>query len=520
MRPLALISLVCLPGISTAAADPPPSPVIRLDLPRAIEMALANNFQIQARQVEPQIARARQRAASGKFDPSLEISYTRDQNRQELRTLDTDLQAPSPSPANPNPDLFALSTSNVTGGSITGSVPWGLTYDLGVSVTWDTSSRRSTDFTRYDTFLGVGLTQPLLRNFGTDANLAELRIARADRALSGWRLRGEAAEIITRTIRIYSELCFALENLAVETRSRDLAARLVSDNMKRAEIGVMAPLDVLQARADLAARQERVLVAARAAADNENFLKELITSEIAGILDIRLQPSPPRLPPLPPVDRSRDFARALELRPDYREALLEIQKRNIQIVFTRNQALPRLDLVSSLGINGIDTSLAASFERATGGGSNTWAWTIGAIFSMPIPNRKGSGELEAAKREVARALLALKSLEQRILVEADNAAGQIETTAQRIAAAAAARELAAATLEAAQTRLASGTTTTFEVLQFQRDLAAAEVAELRARADHIIARAEYDRVVGTTLQNYRVVVDEQGASVPSPQPSP
>lgn len=65
------------------------------------------------------------------------------------------------------------------------------------------------------------------------------------------------------TISTYAELYFSLENLDVERRSRDLAGQLVSSNVKRVEIGVMAPLDITQARSDLASREERVLVAER-----------------------------------------------------------------------------------------------------------------------------------------------------------------------------------------------------------------------------------------------------------------
>jgi outer membrane protein TolC len=108
-------------------------------------------------------------------------------------------------------------------------------------------------------------------------------------------------------------------------------------------------------------------------------------------------------------------------------------------------------------------------------------------------------QLEANKLEVAKALVELKRLEQLILIEADNAAGQIDTTRKRIEATTAALDFARKTLEAAQARLASGTTTTFEVLQFQRDLATAEISQIRARADHIRAIAEYARVTGLTL---------------------
>ena len=504
-----LAYLACCAALIPAASAQDEVDVLQIDLQTAIRMALEKNFRIQAGTFGPRIAKARQKAASGAFDPTLELSYTYDENNQELRTLNANLDTPTALPGDPTPQIFARRQGNVADSAIGGLMPWGLTYDIGASVSWDDSNQREPDFTRYESFFGVGVTQPLLRNFGTDVNLADIRIARADRAISGWELRGEVIDVVTETIRIYSELCFSIENLAVEIRSRDLAAQLVVDNSKRADIGVIPPLDVLQARTDLANREERVLVAERAVADNENFLKRLITDEIAGLLGMRIAPEAPRLPDFGEVDRERDYAAAFDLRPDYRQALLDIQKREINVVFTRNQALPRLDLVGSFGINGIDKDFASSFNRVVGGGNNNLAWNVGAVFSVPIPNRTASGNLEANKLEVARALVALKTLEQTILVEADNAAGQIDTTRKRIEASRLAREFAATTLEAAQTRLASGTTTTFEVLQFQRDLATAEANELRARADHIIAIAEYARATGSTLERNRIFIDEQ-----------
>ncbi|GAB4181510.1 MAG: TolC family protein [Terrimicrobiaceae bacterium] len=482
--------------------------VLEVDLPGAIQLALQKNFRLEEESFGPKIATQRLRSASGKFDPVLEWSYTYDQNLQELRTLNNQLDVPTPLPGEELPDLFSLTSGNEIDSALAGLTPWGMTYDFGASLNWDNDDRRNPDFTRYNSFLGVSLAQPLLRNFGTDANMASIRIARADRAISSWQLRQEAIDLVTECVRVYSELCFAIENLAVEIRSRQLSAQLVSDNLKRAAIGVMAPLDVLQARTDLAAREERVLVAKRAVEDNENFLKQLITDEIEGLLGLRVRPTPPRIPQMNRADIEKDFARAFELRPDYKQALLDIQKKQINVVFTRNQALPRLDLVASFGVNGIDTNLADSISRTFGKDGQNVAWDVGAVFSVPVFNRTAVGEREAAQLETAQALVGLKRLEQQILVEADNAAGQIETTAKRIEATSVAREFAGKTLEAAQARLASGTTTTFEVLQFQRDLATAEVNELRARADHIISLAEYARATGTTLERNRITFEE------------
>lgn len=499
MRLLLVLCLVLV--VRPAGAQEP----LSLTLEDAIRRALAKNFQIRAEKLTPQIARARQLSASGKFDPVAEVSVTYDENNQELRTLNNELLAPVAGPGGETPDLFARSTGLEVDSSISGLSPWGLTYDIGGSTTRNTSNRISND--RFNSFFGISLTQPLLQNFGTDVNLAQLRIARADRAISEWTLRERIIQVVTDTVNTYCDLFVAKENLGVEERSRALSAQLLADNLKRAEIGVMSPLDVMQARADLASREERVLVAQRAMLDNENFLKQLVTDEVFQILATRIKIA--ELPDLIGVkaDKEKDFPMAFQMRPDYRQALLELQKRQINVVFARNQMLPQLDLVGSFGINGIDTSLASSITRVTGQDTNNFAWSGGVVGSLPIPNRQARGEAEARQLEISRSLVELKRLEQAILVEADNAAGQIETARELIAATSAAYEFAQKTLDAAQARLASGTTTTFEVLQFQRDLATAEINAIRARADHIRAIAAYARATGLTLAKNRISVE-------------
>lgn len=500
-RTLAVLLALVLP-IGIRAADE--SPTLNLDYRKAIQLALEKNFQIQVEQFSPQIAKARQLSESGRFDPRAEASYTYSQNRRDLRSLDPGFD--SGISDTPGADRFADSSGNEFDTTINGLTPWGLDYDFGATLTRNTNSRSTFDES-YDSFVGVTINQPLLRNFGTDVNLAQIRIARADQAISTWAVEARVIDVVTETILIYNDLYFSIRNLEVERRSRELAAQTLRDNQKRAEIGVMSPLDVLQAQSDVASREERVLVAERAVADNENFLKQLVTDEVTSILQTDVVIAPPPFDFQVQFDEARDLRLAFDRRPDYRQALLEIQKRNINVVFTKNQALPRLDLVGSLGLNGISDDLASSLSNVTG--PSNLAATAGAIFSVPIPNRTGRGNIQISQLEVARALVDLKRLEQTIFIEADNAAGQIDTTRKRIDATRVAREFSARTLEAAQVRLTSGTATTFEVLQFQRDLAQAEINEVRALTDHQKAIAEYARRTGRTLEANRILMDQQ-----------
>ncbi len=490
-----VVVLVALGGVVHAGED---GVALELTYSKAIQMALAKNFDIQIEKFNPVIARAETVSEEGRFDPRVEVEYSYEESRRDLTSLDPTLD--SGSPERSGLARFARESGTEGRAGVAGVTPLGTRYDFGASVDRDTDTRSAID-QRYNTFVGGTITQPLLRGFGPDVNLAQIRIARADQAISAWALRDRIIDVVTDTALIYNDLFFQIQNLAVQIRSRDLAERTLRDNERRAEIGVMSPLDVVQAQADVAAREERVLVAERAVADNQNFLKQLVTDEIADVLRTPVRIAPPPLDRDVAVDLETDLERAFEIRPDYRQALLDLQKRNINVVFNRNQALPRLDLVGSLGLNGIETEVGESVSQLTV--PSNLAGSLGAIFSLPIPNREARGQLQVSKLEVARALVGLKQAEQSIFVEADNAAGQIDTTRQRIQTTRAARVFAERTLEAAQARLASGTATTFEVLQFQRDLAEAEVAEMRALTDHQKAIAEYARTVGTTLEaNY------------------
>ena len=64
------------------------------------------------------------------------------------------------------------------------------------------------------------------------------------------------------------------------------------------------------------------------------------------------------------------------------------------------------------------------------------------------------------------------------------------------------------TLAAGETRLRAGIATTFEVLQFQRDLATAAISEIRAMADYNIAVARYQQATGTTLARHGITLAE------------
>ena len=120
-------------------------------------------------------------------------------------------------------------------------------------------------------------TQPLLRDFLIDNNRQQLRVTAINRDISEIQLRGTIATTLAAVRNTYWEL-----RLRASRRSRwradrsTLAERLVEDNRSRVEIGTMAPLDVVQAQAEVATRRQAVAQAEATWRTSELALKRLI----------------------------------------------------------------------------------------------------------------------------------------------------------------------------------------------------------------------------------------------------
>jgi outer membrane protein TolC len=104
-------------------------------------------------------------------------------------------------------------------------------------------------------------------------------------------------------------------------------------------------------------------------------------------------------------------------------------------------------------------------------------------------------------------LLTLKKLEQSIMVQIDNDIKQAESSFQQVAATRTAREYAAAALDAEQKKLESGKSTTYTVLQMQRDLTTARGNEIQALDGYNKALSQLSLDEGSTLQRLNISLE-------------
>ena len=462
---------------------------VPLTLDDAIRLALQKNQALKVSAFTPEIARANVLAEYGAFDPA--ITFRRSYREGEA-------------PVTTTPLVRTLTQSDDYSLSLTGLTPWGATY--GLTATADNQRGTFNRFTdNFVTFGGVSVTQPLLRGFGFGANLAGLRVAKADRGIADWQHRQRVIDTVANVIVLYSSVIQARETVRIAQFSRNLSAQLVRQNEIRNRRGQFSDADVLQARARLASREENVLIAERNAAEFENQLRLLLGENVFPVSGAPLELEP--LAPASPiaVDAAADLRRAFELRPDYQAARLGVVRLRATRAFAQNQLVPRVDFVGSYGYSGMDRDFGTARRQVRD--QDVRAYSAGVVVSVPLTFAEGRGRARAAKLNLQQSEADIARLEQDIAVDVALAAGQIETTRQRVVAADNALKLAEQYLEAEQKKFTAGTSSTFLVLQAQDQLAATQNSHARALADQRRAQANYDREIGTTLLNRNIKLE-------------
>ena len=474
----------------TPPAGPADVGELRLSVREAVLLALKNNLDIAISRYNPRIKAETITIEKAVFDPV--FSLTVDANRTVTPTAST-LTAGS------GVAVSKVSNQDVNA-SLTQALPIGASYTLTLTNNrFDTNSSFAQINPAYESFLTLSVTQDLLKNFGADVKTAPIKIARNNQAISVTQLRLQADRVITSVHTAYWNLVFAIENLEVQRRSLRLARDLEELNRARVRAGVAAPVEVTQAEAQAAAQVQNVILAEKAVRDAEDQIK-LILNIPDGERIWAKSIIPADRPPfeLVQVEADASIQRALETRPEYAEAKLNLQNTDLNLRVARNQLLPSLQLQGSVGLNGLNGSLGGDYGKLTSGDFTSWSAAL--VLQYPLGNRAARSAFVQAKLSHDQATTTLLNLKRQIISQVREAVRRIEADVRRVEATRAARALAEEQLRVERKRLEAGVTTTFNVLSFQRDLAAAQASEIQAITTYNQDLANLEFVKGTVLE--------------------
>ena len=490
---LYFFSLFLIP-VSVANANEP----LSLTLQETIETVLKNNISISVQSYNSKINEQFIFEKEADFDPTVDFEFTvGEETRQSASTL-----ADSKTRDLDYDWDFSVSQKFVTGGD------YELTMDNNKN---QSSSSRTSLNPIYSSDLALTVTQPLLKDFGIDLNKREIYIAKNDQKISDHQFTEKVIATIAETENIYWDLVFSIEDLKVKETSLQRARDLEKQVKAQVDVGTLAELEILQAKSNVASREERLLNAQNLIDDNGDNLKSILNFSFdseEGLKEI-IPADSPVFEPGAENSLEEALKTALIHRPDLLAKKMELENRNIEAKYNENQTLPTLDLVGSLGLNGLsgDSSTKnGSYDSALSEAFSTdlRLWQFGINLSYPLGNRAAKSKLAIKRLEVAQLLLNIKDLEKTIVVEVREAHRQIKTDIKRVQATRVARKLAEEKLNAEEKKFKVGLSTSFNVLAFQEDLAEEQSNEIKAVIDYNKSLNRLNQVMARTLEAHDI----------------
>jgi len=488
---------------------------VPLTLAEAIHTALEHNPGVAAQRLTPIRAVEDVRLQEAAFDPDFVIDVNKDRTE--------------------SPNSSALSGVRV---NVTEDVNWDVTFKkllrTGANFEIDFTNNRLVSNARfqglvpqYKPGLLFSLNQPLLRNFGSNFAYLLVKLSGIASEQAQFNYRVQLANFVKSVVEAYWNVVNARQTLIVRRQSLALAQQTSRENNERVRVGLLAPVAVTEARSQEAAREADVIVAENAVEVAERTLRQTVYFQSAdAFVPRRIDPVEPLRTDPVQVNGEQALAVALDRRPEILAQNLDLESRNLNARIRENQVLPRFDLVTSFGLNGLSgnpvtvlvngvptqTPFTGSYGKALDRLTSTdfYSYSAGVELEIPLGNASAKAQYAQAQIDVASSELNRRQLLSTVTLEVQKAVGDVITNVKRLRATHLATELAEQNLRDQQRRLEVGMATTKDILDFQNQLTTARGNEVQAQTDYNVSLAELARSQGTLLDQYSVVVEVPG----------
>jgi outer membrane protein len=405
-----------------------------------------------------------------------------------------------------------------------------------VSLTWNTTYQKINDPLFLDnpaTYSNINLTfiQPLLQGFGRAVNNRYIRIARNNRNVSQNVFKQQLISTVYAAIRLYWDLVSLTEDVRVRGEAVASAKRLLEDTRQSLSEGTAAPIDVTRTQAEVSRRQRDLDVARTLARLQNQILKDYLTRTAIDPAVAAIEIVPVDRPQFIEDEKLSELgdlvATGLRLRPDLTQAHLQLENSQISLKGSRSAVLPQLNLVASaqnsslvgdpnpflLGLPGAASPIANPFFLGSFGDGmrqvfhrNFPDYGAGVSLNIPLTNKSARADVARDQLQLRQQQIRLRELEKQVQLEITNGLIAVQQARDTYHAARQERIFEEENVQAETERLTVGASTSYLVIQYQRDLTAARSAEVSALSAYVEAKAALQRAIGTIL-------DENGVSM-------
>ncbi len=480
---------------------------IELTLDQAISLALQNVLDLDVAAYSYEKAAFSIGSADGAFDPYVQLDLS-------ARKSDTPTTRSFQSP------VSQTQTADATFGGLFST---GATYRLGWTNTRTDSpvGQAPAGYVEinptYESGLTLSLTQPLLRNFGKTVSKRLVVQARIGRDQAAWSFVQSVQGTVQNVENAYWDLAYAYSNLQAKLEALDRAKDLNRITKIKIDVGALAPIDIVQTEVTIAQREQDIILAEGAIGDAQDRIRRLlnVSSHVDWARPIVTKDAPSFEPIT--LDVAAGLKKALETRPEVKQAVVDIESKKVSLAFNRNQLLPRLDASGSYGYSGVGAANRIETDNGVTNldyvdalyqirGRQYPAWQLGLVLNVPIGNRTARNQAASAATDLELSRTNLAILKQNLQVEVQAAARGVGTAVRSVAAAKKSRELAERNLDAEKKKYENGMTTSFQVSQVQNDLTSARSFELQAISAYQKALTSWHRAIGDLLEQKSIAI--------------
>jgi outer membrane protein TolC len=497
-RPCAVLVLASFTGFCPRVNAEETRP---LSVMQAIERAVAGNPDLRRERVAVAQAAARQLEAEGRFDVLLDAALERKRDVVPLLSCAPPCQDFTLGKTTSTTATLGLARSLESGGTLRlAALASKVASDVPSDVPSDSALLPGT---YYGSSLALSFSHPLLRGFGTEVTLANLRKSRIQRDVAQLGRQMRACNIIRDVVVAYWELAYATQDLGIKRSALDLAQEQLRITKAMIGVGRLADSDAASVERAIAQRQEEL-----ATGEQILFFRSLDLQRLFGVpseVNISLL-SAADVPSTgtPSVDETAEMGRALEANPQLRALRLGLRLSQVDVATARSTLRPRLDFTGSVGPAGYKSGFGDAVKQAAGFGA--LAWSAGLSFELPVENRVAHGQMQAAEEDLNLARLNAEDFAVQLRDLVLRAARSIRTASARVAFGRREVEFAQLNLDAERARFQAGRATNNDVLLRQQELKDAETRLLRATVDQNESEIALSAATAEVLDRYGVML--------------
>ena len=396
--------------------------------------------------------------------------------------------------------------------------------------------------------LSISIQQNLLQGFRRSVNNRYIRVARNQRQISDLTFRNQVMATVANVVGLYWDLVSFNESLKVKQRTLELNTKLFNDNRRRAELGAIAPIDIVQAEAEMKASQQEVTTAESQVFQQETILKAVLTRSGLQRLEIanaRIVPTDHfQVPSQESIQPIQDLiAEAMRRRPDMQQSTIALENARITTLGVKDALLPQLTAfvnTSNAGVAGQVNTIPTPVTGADGTiryisrtpadvnqyflggygsvlrqifGRNFPNYNAGVSLNIPIRNRAAQADLITDQLNYRQQQIQDRQLHNSVRQNVINSRIALEQARAAYDTSVEARRLQEQSAQGTRRKYDLGTASILDVVITQRDTTARELAEVQARSQYIQARLNLNNVLGRILEEYAVDIEEAKTGV-------